>query len=76
MSNNNCRRLEISDVRDSDAGDYSCKVKNEYGDLERTISITVDNSQESFDGDSVKKEMAGLFRKQLKLYSSISRLYI
>ena len=56
-------------------GEYSCKVKNEYGELEKKANLAVaDQDGEQSDLDAVRKEMKSIVRKQLKLFSLISRL--
>ena len=56
-----------------DSGDYRCKVKNEYGVLEQRVALTVTPSDESMGSGAIRREMGAIFRKQLKLYSVLSR---
>ena len=65
--------LKITAVKLRDSGDYRCKVKNEYGVLEQRVGLTVTPSDESIDGGAIRREMGAIFRKQLKLYSVLSR---
>ena len=66
-------RLEISPTNDSDEGDYTCKVKNQYGVLEREVTLTVEDDIEDRNENLVKKEISSIFRKQIKLYSMLAR---
>ena len=61
---------------EEDAGDYICKVKNEYGDLEKKVTLTVEDDQESKNDTTVKKEIRALFKKQIKIYSMLARYSI
>ena len=61
---------------EADAGDYICKVKNEYGDLEKKVTLTVEDDQESKNDTTVKKEIRALFKKQIKIYSMLARYSI
>ena len=65
--------MTISNIDDGDMGEYSCKVRNEYGDLKKKITLTVEDLEDKHSLDVVKKEMKSIVRKQLKLYSLISR---
>ena len=38
-------KLEIDDVNDSDAGDYRVVVSNEYGDKEKSFSLTTQSAK-------------------------------
>ena len=66
-------RLEISAVTDLDEGGYTCKVKNQYGVLEREVSLTVEDDMEDGNANLVKREISSIFRKQIKLYSMLAR---
>ena len=66
-------RLEINSVADSDGGDYTCKVQNQYGVLEREVSLSVDDDIEDRNEGLVRKEISSIFRKQIKLYSMLAR---
>lgn len=66
-------RLEITEVDNSDAGEYSCKVKNEYGVLEKKVTLAVEDLTPTEDELAVKKELASIFKKQIKIYSLLSR---
>ena len=68
-------RLELSSVTDSDAGEYTCKVKNQYGVLERGVTLTVEEDIGNRNENLVKKEISSIFRKQIKLYSMLARFY-
>ena len=65
--------MKITAAKLRDSGDYRCKVKNEYGVLEQRVALTVTPSDESMDGGAIRREMGAIFRKQLKLYSVLSR---
>lgn len=65
--------LKITAAKLRDSGEYRCKVKNEYGVLEQRVALTVTPSDESLDGRAIRREMGTIFRKQLKLYSVLSR---
>lgn len=65
--------MKIAAAKLRDSGDYRCKVKNEYGVLEQRVALTVTPSDESMDGGAIRREMGAIFRKQLKLYSVLSR---
>jgi len=65
--------LKITAVKLRDSGDYRCKVKNEYGVLEQRVALTVTPSDESMGSGAIRREMGAIFRKQLKLYSVLSR---
>ena len=66
-------RLEVSSVADSDGGVYTCKVQNQYGVLEREVSLAVEEDIEDRNEGLVRKEISSIFRKQIKLYSMLAR---
>ena len=66
-------RLEVSSVTDSDGGDYTCKVQNQYGVLEREVSLAVEEDIADRNEGLVRKEISSIFRKQIKLYSMLAR---
>ena len=67
-------RLEISAVADTDEGEYTCKVQNQYGVLEREVRLAVEDDIEDRNENLVRREMSSIFRKQIKLYSMLARL--
>ena len=69
-------RLELSSVTDSDGGDYTCKVQNQYGVLEREVSLAVEEDIEDRNEGLVRKEISSIFRKQIKLYSMLARFIL
>ena len=60
-------------MADSDAGEYTCKVQNQYGVLEREVSLAVEEDIEDRNENLVRKEISSIFRKQIKLYSMLAR---
>ena len=66
-------RLEISSLTASDGGDYTCKVQNQYGVLEREVILVVEDDIEDRNEGLVRKEISSIFRKQIKLYSMLAR---
>ena len=65
--------MKITAAKLRDSGEYRCKVKNEYGVLEQRVALTVTPSDESMGSGAIRREMGAIFRKQLKLYSVLSR---
>jgi len=61
--------LEILSVDVKDGGPYTCKVQNEYGVLEKTVTLTVENrtNQGKKEKHSMKNELMALMNKQMKL---------
>ena len=66
-------RLEIISLGSNDAGDYTCKVKNEYGDLEKQVTVAIDKTDSTSDENLIKKEMNSIFRKQIKIFAMLAR---
>merc|ERR1711892_659948 len=71
-------RLEILSAEDGDSGEYSCRVKNQYGVLEKKIVLEVDEMDDGYgEGEKtleMKRELHGIFKKQMRIYSALSRL--
>ena len=70
-------RLVIENVEYNEVGEYICKVKNEYGELERKVVLSIEEeNDEENSNEAVRKEMKSIVKKQLKLFSLISRYFI
>eukprot|EP00091_Calanus_sinicus_P015726 TRINITY_DN34303_c0_g1_i1.p1 TRINITY_DN34303_c0_g1~~TRINITY_DN34303_c0_g1_i1.p1 ORF type:complete len:143 (-),score=40.60 TRINITY_DN34303_c0_g1_i1:55-438(-) len=71
-------RLEIMSAQDTDKGDYCCRVKNQYGVLEKKVGLEVEDIDEEYGEEEkvleMKRELNGLFHKQMKIYSAMARV--
>ena len=64
-------------AQESDNGEYCCRVKNQYGVLEKKVVLEVEDIDEEYGEEEkaleMKRELHGLFRKQMKIYSALAR---
>jgi hypothetical protein len=64
-------------AQESDKGEYCCRVKNQYGVLEKKVVLEVEDIHEEYGEEEkaieMKRELHGLFRKQMKIYSALAR---
>eukprot|EP00090_Calanus_glacialis_P007841 TRINITY_DN16272_c0_g1_i4.p1 TRINITY_DN16272_c0_g1~~TRINITY_DN16272_c0_g1_i4.p1 ORF type:complete len:321 (-),score=111.77 TRINITY_DN16272_c0_g1_i4:65-949(-) len=71
-------RLEIMSAQEADKGEYCCRVKNQYGVLEKKVVLEVEDIDEEYGEEEksleMKRELHGLFRKQMKIYSALARV--
>jgi len=71
-------RLEIVSAEEMDKGEYSCKVRNQYGVLEKKIQLEVEENDliedEKEKASEMKRELKGILKKQMKIYSALSRI--
>ena len=49
-----------------------CRVRNQYGELEREVNLTVDSKPDST-RSHVREELAAIMRKQMSVYSALAR---
>ena len=68
-------RLEINSAEEKDKGEYSCKVRNQYGVLEKTVELEVKETNGENRVVEVKRELHGMLKKQMRIYSALVRLY-
>ena len=70
-------RLEILSAEDGDSGEYSCRVKNQYGVLEKKIVLEVEDLEDGYGEEEkaleMKRELHGIFKKQMRIYSALAR---
>ena len=70
-------RLEINSAEENDKGEYSCKVRNQYGVLEEKVVLEVEENDAGDNEEEktlkIKRELHGILRKQMKIYSALSR---
>merc|ERR1712183_1015369 len=71
-------RLEIVSAEERDKGEYSCKVRNQYGVIEKKIQLEVEEIDLEVDKKEkaveMRRELQGIFKKQMKIYSALSRM--
>ena len=67
-------RLEIVNAADSDQGQYSCKVKNKYGELEKSVFLEIEEQGDEKEKNvELKQELNGLLKKQMKIFSVLAK---
>jgi len=71
-------RLEINSAEEKDKGEYSCKVRNQYGVLEEKVVLEVEENMGEDNEEEktlkMKRELHGILKKQMKIYSALSRI--
>jgi len=68
--------LEIVSLDVKDGGDYTCRVQNQYGVMEKTVRLTVENRtmKDKKEKHSLNSELMTLVNKQMKLLTHFIRV--